>query len=191
MLLRPPSPARRRTSPRRCSRRVAWSDELVEPVGEARLADALQPLAASLTDSSCLRVTVHGDEIVDVHGDTPLIPASTIEAADVEHGPRRARRGSHLHHVGAGDAAPVGGVVTGDVWLVGSGDPLLATQDYVHTFRRPPEPATPLETLADKVVAAGVRQVTGRVLGDESRYDTQRYVPSWPSRYIERPRSGP
>ncbi len=48
------------------ARRVV--DELVQPVGEARLADALQPLAASLTDSSCVRVTVNGDEVIDVHG---------------------------------------------------------------------------------------------------------------------------
>ena len=82
-------------------------------------------------------------------------------------------------------------MITGDVWLVGGGDPLLATQDYVHTFRRPPEPVTSLEALADGVVAAGVTQITGRVVGDESRYDTQRYVASWPARYIRAPEIGP
>ncbi len=171
------------------ARRVV--DELVEPVGEARLADALQPLAASLGDSSCLKVTVGGQPVVDVHGDTPLIPASTLKlltssvALDVL-GPTYTYKTSVQAAV-----APVGGVVNGDVWLVGSGDPLLATQDYVHTFRRPPEPATPLETLADKIVAAGVTQVTGRIIGDESRYDAQRYVPSWPSRYIRSAEIGP
>ena len=77
------------------------------------------------------------------------------------------------------------------MWLVGGGDPLLTTQDYVHTFRRPPEPVTSLEALADRVVAAGVTQITGRVVGDESRYDTQRYVASWPERYISAPEIGP
>ena len=57
------------------ARRVV--DELAQPVAEARLAAALQPVAASLGDSSCLRVTLNGQQIVDVHGDTPLIPAST------------------------------------------------------------------------------------------------------------------
>ncbi len=171
------------------ARRVV--DELVQPVGEARLADALQPLAASLGESSCLGVVVDGHEVVDVHGDTPLIPASTLKlltssvALDVL-GP------THMYKTSVrAAAAPVGGVVNGDLWLVGSGDPLLATQDYVHTFRRPPEPATPLETLADKVVAAGVTQVTGRIIGDESRYDAERYVPSWPSRYIRGAEIGP
>jgi D-alanyl-D-alanine carboxypeptidase/D-alanyl-D-alanine-endopeptidase (penicillin-binding protein 4) len=177
------------TTPVLSARRVV--DELVQPVGEARLADALQPLAASLTDSSCLRVTVNGDEVIDVHGATPLIPASTQKlltssvALDVLGADHTYR--TSVHAV----AAPVSGVITGDVWLVGGGDPLLATQDYVHTFRRPPEPVTSLEALADGVVAAGVTQITGRVVGDESRYDTQRYVASWPERYIRAPEIGP
>ena len=50
---------------------------------------------------------------------------------------------------------------------------------------------TPLETLADSIVAAGVTQITGRIVGDESRYDAQRYVPSWPRRYITAPNIGP
>ena len=171
------------------ARRVV--DELVQPVGEARLADALQPLAASLTDSSCVRVTVNGDEVIDVHGSTPLIPASTMKlltssaALDILGTDHMYKTSVHAL------VAPVSGVITGDVWLIGGGDPLLATQDYVHTFRRPPEPVTSLEALADNVVAAGVTQITGRVLGDESRYDAQRYVPSWPSRYIRAPEIGP
>lgn len=171
------------------ARRVV--DELIEPVGRARLQEALQPLASSMGASSCLRVTIDGDEVIDANGDTPLIPASTIKlltsmtAIDV-------LGADHTYTTSVrAAAAPVGGVVTGDVWLVGSGDPLLATQDYVHTFRRPPEPATPLETLADNVVAAGVTQITGRVIGDDSRYDAERYVPSWPSRYIRAPEIGP
>jgi serine-type D-Ala-D-Ala carboxypeptidase/endopeptidase (penicillin-binding protein 4) len=171
------------------ARRVV--DELVEPVGEARLAAALQPIAASLTDSSCLRVTVGGQEVVDVHGDTPLIPASTMKlltasvALDVL-GPDH----KYTTTVQAA-AAPAGGVVNGDVWLVGGGDPLLATHDYLGIFRHPPDPVTSLETLADSIVAAGVSQITGRIVGDESRYDAQRYVPSWPRRYITAPNIGP
>ena len=43
--------------------------------------------------------------------------------------------------------------------------------------------ATPMEALADKVVAAGVRRV-GRVVGDDSRYDGQRSIPTWLPRYL-------
>ena len=98
----PRSRASRRISRRPCCppRRVV--DELAQPVGEARLAAALQPIAASLTDSSCLRVTVDGEQIVDVHGDTPLIPASTLKLVDYERRAGRARRRPQVHDHGAG-----------------------------------------------------------------------------------------
>ncbi|MFV1991871.1 MAG: D-alanyl-D-alanine carboxypeptidase/D-alanyl-D-alanine-endopeptidase, partial [Acidimicrobiales bacterium] len=38
---------------------------------------------------------------------------------------------------------------------------------------------------------AGIEGVTGRLLGDESRYDTERYNPSWPERYITQNNTGP
>jgi hypothetical protein len=38
---------------------------------------------------------------------------------------------------------------------------------------------TSLDELADRVVAAGVRRVDGRILGDESRCDADRYVDTW------------
>jgi D-alanyl-D-alanine carboxypeptidase/D-alanyl-D-alanine-endopeptidase (penicillin-binding protein 4) len=76
--------------------------------------------------------------------------------------------------------APVaGGVVSGDLYLVGGGDPLLMTGDYFAALKHPPAERSSLEALADAFVAAGVRSVSGNVLGDESRYDGTRYNPRW------------
>ncbi len=69
--------------------------------------------------------------------------------------------------------------MTGNLYLVGGGDPLLRTADYVATLRYKELIYTHLEDLANAVRAAGVTHVTGAVVGDESRYDTQRYVPTW------------
>jgi D-alanyl-D-alanine carboxypeptidase/D-alanyl-D-alanine-endopeptidase (penicillin-binding protein 4) len=58
-------------------------------------------------------------------------------------------------------------------------------------YQQQPRLDTPLEGLADRLVAAGVRQIQGRLLGDESRYDTQRYLPSWKPGYISDAEVGP
>lgn len=87
-------------------------------------------------------------------------------------------------------SAPSGKTLRGDLWLVGGGDPLLTTDARAARFARP-QPYTSLDMLADRVAAAGVRVVEGRVVGDESRYDRIRYVASWPSRFIKDGESGP
>ena len=79
----------------------------------------------------------------------------------------------------------------GDLWLVGGGDPLLATGDYAAVFRRQPQVYTPLEELARRVRAAGVTTVTGGVRGDETRYDAQRYLPTWKAGYLTDNEIGP
>jgi D-alanyl-D-alanine carboxypeptidase/D-alanyl-D-alanine-endopeptidase (penicillin-binding protein 4) len=50
---------------------------------------------------------------------------------------------------------------------------------------------TSLEELADAVVAAGITRIEGRVVGDETRYDTDRYPDAWPARFVTQDQSGP
>lgn len=57
------------------------------------------------------------------------------------------------------------GTLQGDLYLQGSGDPLLETAD--------------LDALAQAVKRAGIRRVRGWVFGDGSRFDRQRYGPGW------------
>ena len=64
----------------------------------------------------------------------------------------------------AGVAPDPLGVVNGNLYLRGSGDPYLSSIDIAR--------------LADRVKAAGVKRVTGRVLGDETGFDLLRGVPS-------------
>ena len=58
-------------------------------------------------------------------------------------------------------------MVTGDLYLVGGGDPLLRQQPYPDGAepQGPPSPHTSFEALADAIVAAGVTSISGSVRG--------------------------
>ena len=88
-------------------------------------------------------------------------------------------------------AARLDGVVAGDLWLVGGGDPVLGTDAWAGRRENQAGLHTSLDALADRVVAAGLRRVEGRVVGDEGRYDGDRYVDTWPSRLIADGEAGP
>jgi D-alanyl-D-alanine carboxypeptidase/D-alanyl-D-alanine-endopeptidase (penicillin-binding protein 4) len=85
-------------------------------------------------------------------------------------------------------APPGGDGRLDDAWLVGAGDPYLATPDYIAYAASKPRlvslPLTPLTALADALAAAGVRDIPGGLHGDESRYDTARSVPTWKPSYV-------
>jgi len=167
-------------------------DHVTEDIADRRLTTALTGLVDAAPPDTCLVVDAGGRPIVAHQADAGLIPASNEKllvaaAALAELGPRH----RYTTTVNA-ESAPNGqGVVAGDLWLVGGGDPLLTTRRYAGTSDRQAEAHTALEDLADQVVDAGVTEVQGRVLGDESRYDTTRYVAAWPSRFIDQNQTGP
>jgi D-alanyl-D-alanine carboxypeptidase/D-alanyl-D-alanine-endopeptidase (penicillin-binding protein 4) len=151
-----------------------------------------QPVLGEARDSTCLAVRdPEGKSVYERQIAMPLIPASTTKlvtgAVVLE------KLGADTRYTTAVKAAgPAQDGAVGDMWLVGSGDPLLATADYAATagWMGAPRPVTSIEGLADRIVNAGVRRI-GRLLGDESRYDTQRYLPTWEPTYASTPEVGP
>jgi D-alanyl-D-alanine carboxypeptidase/D-alanyl-D-alanine-endopeptidase (penicillin-binding protein 4) len=77
-------------------------------------------------------------------------------------------------------SAPTAGVVSGDIYLVGGGDPLLSGDWYADSNldKNPAFNTTSLDELARRLAAAGVTRINGTVRGDGSRYDDEFYVPS-------------
>jgi D-alanyl-D-alanine carboxypeptidase/D-alanyl-D-alanine-endopeptidase (penicillin-binding protein 4) len=69
------------------------------------------------------------------------------------------------------------GVVNGDLWLIGGGDPTLTSDD--------------LAALATQVREEGVQRVTGDVIGDTSAFDRGWWAPGWlpdiSRQYVTRP----
>jgi serine-type D-Ala-D-Ala carboxypeptidase/endopeptidase (penicillin-binding protein 4) len=73
------------------------------------------------------------------------------------------------------------GVLTGDVFLVGRGDPNLSNRkfpyDLKEEFDGPAEKA--LAELADALVAKGVKEIAGDVVGDDSYFPREAYPSGW------------
>ena len=137
-------------------------------------------------EGTCFLVDGSGAQLASHNPDTPLIGASTqkvlVAAATL------ATLGPDFTYETkvVAPAAPDNGSVD-QLFLVGSGDPVLATE---RVPRLPPDPTqtkgdvtTSLDTLADNIVDAGVRRVPGGIVADDSRYDDVRYVPTWKDSY--------
>src|SRR5438445_1344367 len=79
------------------------------------------------------------------------------------------------------DAMSGEGALRGDVTLVGHGDPNLSNRKFPYErkeeFDGPPEKA--LLELADALVAKGVKEISGDVIGDDSYFPRERYPNGW------------
>lgn len=139
------------------------------------------PFLATVNDRSCATVSVDGAAIGAVNGDRAVIPASTEKIVVAAVALERLGVDRVFSTRVISQAAPVDGVVDGDLVLLGGGDPLLSSDWYPTSGleRRPVFNPTSLDTLADRVRAAGVTQVNGAVLGDGSRYDDEFFAPGW------------
>lgn len=112
------------------------------------------------------------------HADTPLAPASnmklvTTSSALDSWGPEH-RFKTELY----GPDVPVyGGVLYGNLYLKGFGDPSLSTLSYQRKVLH--LTTASFESFAKRLRVLKVRKIKGRVLGDESWFDKKRSGPSW------------
>lgn len=165
-------------------------------IADARLRQRLHaalgdPAYGTAGNESCLLVSQNDRRIETLRPDLELIPASNLKLLTAT---------AALEHFGQNHtfvtefraaAAPVDGVVEGDLWLVGGGDPVLMTPDYAASLRYQPTLTHDVSELGKELARAGVREVRGAFLGDESRYDRVRYIPTWRAGYIAAGEVGP
>lgn len=143
---------------------------------ERQVAGKLRSLMAQAGTSSGAYVEDLGaqDRLFSVRADVPRIPASnqklyTTVAALSALGDDETLRTTAL----AAEPLSLNGTLDGDLYLRGGGDPTLSSAG--------------LEVLAQELADAGLSRVTGRIIGDESGFDTRRGPPSegyLASRYV-------
>ena len=71
---------------------------------------------------------------------------------------------------------------SGDLILVGGGDPSMSGRPYPYQKDTPtpkPDPLRAIEEFADQAVAAGILRVDGDIVGDDQLYPWAPYPPSW------------
>lgn len=178
-MARPPvSTSARRPAPQRPPLRPT------EPVGEAQLHRDLQALLSQSTRRGEWGVMVvsltRGDTLFASRADDQFLPASTMKlytaaVALERYGPAHQFRTEILR---TGEL--VDGTVVGDVYLKGAGDPSLSPRYSSWNGGTPP-----MDAIAAQVAAAGVRRITGDIVGDASAFQDRRVPEGWRTRYLQ------
>jgi D-alanyl-D-alanine carboxypeptidase/D-alanyl-D-alanine-endopeptidase (penicillin-binding protein 4) len=168
-------------------------DLLSRTIADLKLtADLDQALKDPAVANSCLIVERDRERLFTRNPDRPLIPASNMKLLTALAVLGKLGPDATLSTTAkAASAIGPDGTLNGPLYLVGGGDPLVETADYAASYENQPHVHTPFEQLADDLVAKGLRHVAGGVVGDETRFDTVRYVPSWKPRYITDAEVGP
>ena len=177
-----------RADPEPATRTAHVTPALATPVWSPRRVPGLFVTAASTVAlrntltaitgpySSCVAVAVADGPVARVNDARPVAGASTQKllvgaTALALMGP------AHRFATRAVSDAPLhDGVLAGNLTIVGGGDPMLTTTSAPRTREAP---VTPLDDLANAIVAAGVRRIDGAIVADDSRYDRDRAVPAW------------
>lgn len=161
---------------------VAATQATAPDASPARTALQAEVAAALAGTRSCAVVTDGASPLVEDQPSAQLASASTQKlllaaAALSALGP------DYRFQTNVVSDAPVAGGTLSQAWLVGSGDPMLATPDYAAYLTSRPRwktaPVTDMASLADQLVARGIHSVPGGIHGDDTALSQQRFLPGW------------
>ena len=150
---------------------------------DPELSASIDQFLSKVVGSTCVIVELDGRVVYERRSSQTFVPASEMKLATAL---------AALDILGADarfttrfvtNKQPKNGVIEGDLYVVGGGDPLLATSGYKTVFDDPDQLYEDFNTVADSLSEAGIRSITGDLVGDDSRYDAVRWVPTWPDRY--------
>ncbi|HDR52849.1 MAG TPA: D-alanyl-D-alanine carboxypeptidase/D-alanyl-D-alanine-endopeptidase, partial [Mariniphaga anaerophila] len=116
-----------------------------------------------------------GNTVFKLNADKLLIPASVMKvltsATALEILGPDYRFQTRLGYAGIIE----NGTLKGDLIIIGGGDPALGSEYFSDQYFAPHF----METWAEKIRAAGIRRVDGRLILDTSLYDSEKIPPTW------------
>lgn len=122
-----------------------------------------------------------GEKLYEQNADRYFVPASNMKLFTSALALARLGPDYRFHTTLETSGTISNGVLAGDLALVGRGDPNLSNRKFPYQvkeeFDGPLEKA--LAELADGVVAKGVKEITGDVIGDDSYFPRERYPSGW------------
>jgi len=146
-------------------------------------------IEAALQRSKPLNSAFVGIEVVDLrtgkvvfqrNADHLFVPASNMKLFTTALALRRLGPNYHFQSAVAATQVPDAlGRVDGDLVWIGSGDPTLSGRTYPYHNHSDELSLAPVGNLADQIVAAGVREVTGDIVGDDTRYPYDPHPAGW------------
>jgi len=123
-----------------------------------------------------IKVLGSGRVLYSRQGTTPMVPASNMKVLTTAVALDRLGPDFRFQTSLVGPRPDARGVIHGDLYLQGSGDPTL-TPPYC-------QPATePFAFFARQLKAQGVRQVVGDIVADDSAFDREFLARGWLERY--------
>lgn len=141
-----------------------------------RLRASLAPVVAQIPPGSCLIVDAEGTRVVASSPDAVVMPGSNLKLLVAA--TALSVLGPEYTFTTGLNGFLTDGVIQGNLWVVGGGDALLARKGYEERQIYPSTAPTRIEQIVGLLQTKGVSRITGSVVGDESRYDTERYTPS-------------
>ncbi|MCR4338312.1 MAG: D-alanyl-D-alanine carboxypeptidase/D-alanyl-D-alanine-endopeptidase [Gemmatimonadaceae bacterium] len=180
--------AQRRAAQRRAAQRRRRTPppppppKATSPRSAAALKADLMSIMTSRTRSGIWSSSVislsRGDTLFQANADIPVLPASTMKlltaAIALERLGPNYRFSTDVLRDGEVDA---NGTLNGNIYIRGDGDPSFSKRFH------PGKYSEPVDKLARAVAAAGIRRITGAVIGDATAFDNVLYPEGWLDRY--------
>jgi serine-type D-Ala-D-Ala carboxypeptidase/endopeptidase (penicillin-binding protein 4) len=165
---------------------------IAAPVADRRLDAELDAWLAGSPADTCLVVATEGRDVFAHNPATPVTGASTQKLLTATGLLLALGPDATFTTDAVAAAAPQGGVVAGDLYLVGGGPADLGTPEWLTMGPGTRERVVhDIGGLVEAIAAAGITRIEGSVVGDGTRFDDQRYNPSLAPRFIDQDQVGP